>query len=145
MPFTIKENKTTIYSFCVMDCGNSNFLKHAESRNCSSLHLYHLFTMNFIPDLIFPAICRSCSYESPNVLTLLIEVDGVSPVHSAFYLLASDLYRIHKDFYRSSLRFLGCTDIGDMSKEEQAKHALFLSLVALLGDKVFNFGEWLAH
>lgn len=82
------------------------------------------------------------------VETLLSEVDGVSPVHSPFYLLASDLYRIqgkHKDFYRSSLRFLGCTDIGDMSKEELAKHAFFLSLAALLGDKVFNFGELLAH
>jgi len=82
------------------------------------------------------------------VETLLSEVDGVSPVHSPFYLLCSDLYRIqgkHKEFYRSSLRFLGCTDISDMSKEEQAKHAFFLSLAALLGDKVFNFGELLAH
>jgi len=82
------------------------------------------------------------------VETLLSEVDGVSPVHSPFYLLASDLYRIqgkHKDFYRSSLRFLGCTDVEEMSKEEKAKHAFFLSLAALLGDKVFNFGELLAH
>lgn len=82
------------------------------------------------------------------VETLLSEIDGVSPVHSPFYLLASDLYRIqgkHKDFYRSSLRFLGCTDVEEMSKEEQAKHAFFLSLAALLGDKVFNFGELLAH
>jgi len=79
---------------------------------------------------------------------LLDEVDGVSPVHSPFYLLCSDLYRTqgkHKEFYRSSLRFLGCTDISDMSQEEQAKHAFFLSLAALLGDKVFNFGELLAH
>jgi hypothetical protein len=30
-------------------------------------------------------------------------------------------------------------------KEEQAKHAFFLSLAALLGEKVFNFGELLAH
>jgi len=82
------------------------------------------------------------------VETLLSEIDGVSPVHSPFYLLASDLYRIqgkHKDFYRSSLRFLGCTDVEEMSQEEQAKHAFFLSLAALLGDKVFNFGELLAH
>jgi len=82
------------------------------------------------------------------VETLLSEVDGVSPVHSSFYLLSSDLYRIqgkHREFYRSSLRFLGCTDINDLSQVEQAKHAFFLSLAALLGDKVFNFGELLAH
>jgi hypothetical protein len=30
-------------------------------------------------------------------------------------------------------------------QEEQAKHAFFLSLAALLGEKVFNFGELLAH
>merc|ERR1719184_622001 len=80
------------------------------------------------------------------VETLLSEVDGVSPVHSPFYLLSSDLYRIqgkHKDFYRSSLRFLGCTDVEEMSQEEKAKHAFFLSLAALLGDKVFNFGDCL--
>jgi len=79
---------------------------------------------------------------------LLSEVDGVSPVHSHFYLLASDLYRIqgkHAEFYRSSLRFLGCTDVTELTKEEQAKHAFFLALAALLGDKVFNFGELLAH
>mgnify|MGYP001352593077 CR=1 FL=1 len=32
-----------------------------------------------------------------------------------------------------------------MSKEEQAKHAYFLALAAILGDKVYNFGELLAH
>jgi len=74
--------------------------------------------------------------------------DGVSPVHSHFYLLASDLYRIqgrHADFYKSSLRYLGCTQLDTLTKEEQAKHAFFLSLAAILGDKVFNFGELLAH
>jgi len=77
----------------------------------------------------------------------LSEIDGVSPVHSHFYLLASDLYRIegkHSDFYRSSLRFLGCTDYF-LSKEEQSKYAFFLSLAALLGEGVYNFGELLAH
>merc|ERR1712002_484928 len=82
------------------------------------------------------------------VETMLDAVDGVSPVHSHFYLLASDLYRVqgkHAQFYRASLRYLGCTAISDLSKEEQAKHAFFLSLAALLGDKIFNFGELLAH
>jgi len=78
----------------------------------------------------------------------LDEIDGVSPVHSQFYLLCSDLYRIegkHREFYATSLKYLGCTDLEDLSKEEQAKHAFFLSLAALLGDKVYNFGELLAH
>jgi len=78
----------------------------------------------------------------------LDEIDGVSPVHSQFYLLCSDLYRIqgkHREFYATSLKYLGCTELDDLSKEEQAKHAFFLSLAALLGEKVYNFGELLAH
>jgi 26S proteasome regulatory subunit N9 len=79
---------------------------------------------------------------------LLNDVDGVSPVHSHYYLLASDLYKIqgrHAEFYRSSLRYLGCTDISTLSTEEKQKNAFFLSLAALLGEGVYNFGELLAH
>jgi len=79
---------------------------------------------------------------------ILDEVDGVSPVHSQFYLLCSDLYRIqgkHREFYANSLKYLGCTDLEDLSSEEQQKQAYFLALAAILGDKVYNFGELLAH
>jgi len=90
--------------------------------------------------------------ETKNIIEeaekILDEVEGVSPVHSQFYLLCSDLYRIqgkHREFYATSLKYLGCTDLEDLSKEEQAKHAYFLALAAILGDKVYNFGELLAH
>jgi len=90
--------------------------------------------------------------ETKNILEeaekVLDEIDGVSPVHSQFYLLCSDLYKIetkYREFYSASLKYLGCTELEDLSKEEQAKHAYYLSLAALLGDKVFNFGELLAH
>jgi len=79
---------------------------------------------------------------------ILDEIDGVSPVHSQFYLLCSDLYRIegkHREFYASSLKYLGCTDLEDLSQKEQVDQAFFLSLAAILGDKVYNFGELLAH
>jgi len=82
------------------------------------------------------------------VEALLDQYDGVSPVHAHFYLLASDLAKIqgkHAVFYRSSLRYLGCTDVSALTKEKQAEHAFFLSLAALLGDNIFNFGELLAH
>jgi len=90
--------------------------------------------------------------ETKNIIEeaekILDEVEGVSPVHSQFYLLCSDLYRIqgkHREFYATSLKYLGCTDLEDLSKVEQAKHAYFLALAAILGDKVYNFGELLAH
>merc|ERR1712037_954834 len=78
------------------------------------------------------------------VENLLDTYDGVSPVHSHFYLLASDLHKIqgkHALFYRASLRYLGCTEVGSLAKEEQAGHAFHLALAALLGDRIFNFGD----
>jgi len=79
---------------------------------------------------------------------MLNEIDGVSLVHSHFYLLSSDLYRIdgkHAQFYRASLHYLGCTEHEELSMADQTKHAFFLSLAALLGEGVYNFGELLAH
>ena len=48
-------------------------------------------------------------------------------------------------FYRANLRFLGCTELSDLSKEDQQSHAFHLSLAALLGKGIYNFGELLAH
>ena len=55
----------------------------------------------------------------------------------------------HREFYATSLKYLGCTELEDLTKEEQAKHAYFLALAAILGDKVWvlvivlDFGmEW---
>ena len=52
----------------------------------------------------------------------------------------------HREFYATSLKYLGCTELEDLTKEEQAKHAYFLALAAILGDKgrvpkiVLDFG-----
>ena len=48
-------------------------------------------------------------------------------------------------FFRAALRYLGCSDLSDLSKEDQQVHAFHLSLAALLGKGVYNFGELLAH
>merc|ERR1711894_826727 len=51
----------------------------------------------------------------------------------------------HANYYRAALRYLGCSDLADLSKEEQQSQAFHLSLAALLGKDVYNFGELLAH
>ena len=75
------------------------------------------------PDCIhFAVLSQYLDYCPHQVETLLDTIDGVSPVHSHFYLLASDLYRIqgkHAQFYRASLRYLGCTEVSELAKEEQ--------------------------
>lgn len=69
-------------------------------------------------------------------------------VQGRFYLLAADLYKLdgnHGDYYRASLRYLGCTDLDTLSLDRKRDLAFHLCLAALLGKDVYNFGELLAH
>ncbi len=78
----------------------------------------------------------------------LDEVDSVGQVHKEFYRLSSEYHKLqgeHSQYYQSCLRFLGCSELGDQSDEENRQLAFFLALAALLGEDVFNFGELLAH
>ncbi|XP_050587973.1 26S proteasome non-ATPase regulatory subunit 13 isoform X2 [Bombus affinis] len=82
------------------------------------------------------------------VEAMLDNADGVTTVHGRFYLLASRLYRLqgkHAEYYRTALRYLGCIDLNNLSRQEQEQHAFFLGLAALLGEGVYNLGELLAH
>merc|ERR1711860_156245 len=79
---------------------------------------------------------------------LLSDIEGVGKVHAHYYLLATELHKTegnHANYYRAALRYLGCSDLADLSKEEQQSQAFHLSLAALLGKDVYNFGELLAH
>jgi len=79
---------------------------------------------------------------------LINEIDRVGFVHGQYYMLASRLYMhegSHADYYRASLRYLGCTELSTLSKDERKNQAFHLSLAALLGKDIFNFGELLAH
>ena len=51
----------------------------------------------------------------------------------------------YNSFYRDSLRYLGCIDLDDLTSKQKQEHAFHIGLSALLGDKVYNFGELLAH
>jgi 26S proteasome regulatory subunit N9 len=79
---------------------------------------------------------------------ILKTMDGVSSVHGRFYLLLSELNRRMNEtseYYRSALKFLGCTELSKLSLEEQRVHAELLTVAALVGEGIYNFGELLAH
>lgn len=79
---------------------------------------------------------------------ILNDIDGVSPVHGRFYELTSNYHKLmgnHAQYYQEALRFLGCTDLKDMPSTEQAERAFNIGLAAIIGDRVYNFGELLAH
>ncbi|XP_065056125.1 26S proteasome non-ATPase regulatory subunit 13-like [Rhopilema esculentum] len=74
--------------------------------------------------------------------------DNITSVHGRFYDLSSNYFMRAGSFnkyYRDALRYLGCMDFSQLPKSELQQRAFSLSLAALLGDEVFNFGELLAH
>lgn len=78
----------------------------------------------------------------------LEDMDGVSTVHSRFYDVSSNYFKVmgdHASYYRDALRFLGCVKLEDVPDSERKERAFNLSLAALLGEGVYNFGELLAH
>lgn len=77
---------------------------------------------------------------------------GITTVHARFYQLASDYYQKvgdHAEYYRNALRYLGCCSSEGIEIHEDdeilAQRAFTLSLAAILGQDVYNFGELLLH
>lgn len=74
----------------------------------------------------------------------LNEIEGVTSVHARFYELASNYYRTvgnHFEYYKNALRYLGCVKYETLSDTEKQERAFYLSLAAVLGDGIYNFGE----
>jgi len=79
---------------------------------------------------------------------ILRQIDGVTSVHGRFYLLQSRLNQRTGDtaeYYRSALKFLGCTELSTLNLNDQRDHAKNLSIAALSAPDIYNFGELLAH
>lgn len=75
---------------------------------------------------------------------ILNQIDGISPAHGRFYLLQSRLFKTTDDtaqYYKSALKFLGCTKLADLSLEDQRDHAKNLAIAALVAEGIYNFGE----
>lgn len=73
---------------------------------------------------------------------------GVTAVHGRYFQLSSEFHQLmgdHNQYYRDALRFLGCVDMESQPRDLLKNMAFALSLAALLGDNVFNFGELLQH
>ncbi|THH04133.1 hypothetical protein EW145_g5747 [Phellinidium pouzarii] len=81
---------------------------------------------------------------------ILDDLDGVDPaVNAAYYSVAADYYKAKAEYapyYKNSLLYLACVDPAtDLSPEDAVSRAHDLSISALLGDSIYNFGELLMH
>ncbi|KAI8458303.1 hypothetical protein BY996DRAFT_4577339 [Phakopsora pachyrhizi] len=86
--------------------------------------------------------------ECRKILDSLDSVD-VS-VRAGFYRVSGDYYKweaAYASYYKTSLLYLACLPNleADLSLESRIQRAHDLSLAALLGDTIYNFGELLQH
>lgn len=78
----------------------------------------------------------------------LNKLDGVTSIHARYYELSSSYYRTignHGEYYKNALRYLGCINCDLLSEHERHERAFYLSLAAILGEGIYNFGELLMH
>jgi len=70
-------------------------------------------------------------------------------VYAAFYRVSGDYYKTkaeYANYYKNSLLFLACVNTEtDLSVDDRVQRAHDLSVSALLGDTIYNFGELLLH
>mmetsp|Transcript_84196 Transcript_84196/g.239052 ORF Transcript_84196/g.239052 Transcript_84196/m.239052 type:complete len:235 (+) Transcript_84196:479-1183(+) len=68
-------------------------------------------------------------------------------VHSTYYHLATEFFKEagpHESYYKHALMLLAYTPMDSMSAEQATSLATDMSLAAISGDSVYNFGEVLA-
>ncbi|XP_019849776.1 PREDICTED: 26S proteasome non-ATPase regulatory subunit 13-like [Amphimedon queenslandica] len=77
---------------------------------------------------------------------LLDTIDGVTPVHGRYYDFCSEYSKIkgdHAGYYSNALKYLGCVDLTTMTINEKSTRAFCISIAALIGEGIYNFGELL--
>eukprot|EP00245_Coleochaete_scutata_P006003 TRINITY_DN20104_c0_g1_i1.p1 TRINITY_DN20104_c0_g1~~TRINITY_DN20104_c0_g1_i1.p1 ORF type:complete len:401 (-),score=70.79 TRINITY_DN20104_c0_g1_i1:483-1646(-) len=90
--------------------------------------------------------CKQLLEEGRSTLDTMTDVDP--SVHASLHWVSSQFYKSKQDFaefYKSALMFLAYTSVDTLSEPFKLELAVDLSLAALLGENIYNFGELLAH
>ncbi|XP_062184414.1 26S proteasome non-ATPase regulatory subunit 13 homolog B-like [Phragmites australis] len=90
--------------------------------------------------------CRKLLLEGKTTLDSMVDVDP--SVHATYYWMSSQYHKTCQDFsefYKSALLYLAYTTVESLSEPFKQNLAFDLSLAALLGENIYNFGELLAH
>lgn len=84
-----------------------------------------------------------------DIKTSLEGVTGIdSAVYAAYYQAAAEFYKLKSqpvEFYRNGLLYMAYTSIDTLPESEKLALAFDLSLAALIGDSIYNFGELLGN
>lgn len=88
---------------------------------------------------------RECIERNRPTLSILADTESeAAAVHSAYYEMAMTYRKAvgpPEAYYREAIQYVAYTNLSEMSSEERVALATDLSLAALTGEGVFNFGE----
>ncbi|XP_071693310.1 26S proteasome non-ATPase regulatory subunit 13 homolog A-like [Rutidosis leptorrhynchoides] len=90
--------------------------------------------------------CKNLLDDGKSTLDSLTDIDP--SVYASYYWVSSQYHKSRQEsaeFYKSALLYLAYTSVESLSDSFKLDLAFDLSLSALLGDNVYNFGELLAH
>ncbi|XP_040946595.1 26S proteasome non-ATPase regulatory subunit 13 homolog A isoform X1 [Gossypium hirsutum] len=90
--------------------------------------------------------CKKLLDDGKSTLDSMTDIDP--SVYASYYWVSSQYHKFRQefaDFYRSALLYLAYTSVASLSESFKLDLAFDLSLSALLGDNIYNFGELLAH
>lgn len=90
--------------------------------------------------------CKVLIDEGKATLDSMADLDP--SVHASVYWVSSQYHKSKQDFaefYKSALLYLAYTSVDTLTDTFKLDLAVDLSLAALLGENIYNFGELLAH
>ncbi|KGN55711.1 26S proteasome non-ATPase regulatory subunit 13 homolog A [Cucumis sativus] len=90
--------------------------------------------------------CKKLLEDGKSTLDSMTDIDP--SVYASYYWVSSQFYKSRKEFaefYKSALLYLAYTSVESLSDSFKLDLAFDLSLSALLGDNIYNFGELLGH
>ncbi|KAL2453507.1 26S proteasome non-ATPase regulatory subunit 13B [Abeliophyllum distichum] len=90
--------------------------------------------------------CKNLLEEGKSTLDSMTDIDP--SVYASYYWISSQYHKSRQEFaefYQSALLYLAYTSVESLSESFKLDLAFDLSLSALLGENIYNFGELLAH
>ncbi|KAH9753236.1 26S proteasome non-ATPase regulatory subunit 13 [Citrus sinensis] len=90
--------------------------------------------------------CKKLLEDGKSTLDSMTDIDP--SVYANYYWVSSQYHKFHQEFaefYKCALLYLAYTSVESLSDSFKLDLAFDLSLSALLGDNIYNFGELLAH
>ncbi|XP_057842496.1 26S proteasome non-ATPase regulatory subunit 13 homolog B [Cryptomeria japonica] len=90
--------------------------------------------------------CKRLLDDGKSTLDSMTDIDPT--VYASYHWVSSQYHKSRQEFaefYKSALLYLAYTTVESLSEPFKLDLAFDLSLAALLGDNIYNFGELLAH